>query len=64
MKQNSYSNEAFVQSNFLAEHWADIIKIVAEKLSFPSFHELTLPDREIIMQLKTQIEELRTQLVP
>ena len=58
------TNEAFVQSNFLAEHWADIIKIVAEKLSFPSFHELTLPDREIIMQLKTQIEELRTQLVP
>ena len=58
------TNEAFIQSNFLTEHWTDIIKLVAEKLSFPSFHERTFADQATIKQFKTQIEELRTQLVP
>ena len=57
------TNEPFIKSNFLAENWTDIIKLVAEKLSFPSNHERTLIDQEIIKQLKTQIEELRTNLV-
>ena len=57
------TNEPFIKSNFLAENWTDIIKLVAEKLSFPSNHERTLTDQEIIKQLKTQIEELRTNLV-
>jgi hypothetical protein len=58
------TNEAFIHSNFLAEHWTDILKLVAEKLSFPSFDERTLANKETIIQLKKQIEELRTQLVP
>lgn len=57
------TNEPFIKSNFLAENWTDIIKLVAEKLSFPSNHERTIADKDTITQLKTQIEELRTNLV-
>ena len=57
------SNESFIQSNFLAENWTDFIKLVAEKLSIPSMHERTFADMVTIRQLKTQIEELRTNLV-
>ena len=38
------TNEALIHSNFLAEHWTDIIKLVAEMLSFPFPHERTLAD--------------------
>ena len=54
---------ARLKAKIYAENWTDFIKLVAEKLSIPSMHERTFADMETIKQLKTQIEELRTNLV-